>query len=185
MRFTFCYIMKTLITIIVLYSTIMVCAREKVIKKFDGSTEFVLSMSMVIQKEAANGVTELIFPNGHWKWHSLAHLNLPSKLKFEKKEILIIDENLESLISDWVKLNDIKALLIRVNPQLPADAFFRVEKCITSLKIPYAVMTLKSLMDYSVCLMETNGKVIPAKPSKDAVPIPNTQTPKSILDGFE
>lgn len=164
--------MKRLAAIIALFLPVAAYAGEKTIKKFDGSVATVSSMSKIIRKEASEGATVVIFPGGRWKWHDLTQLNLPSKLKPAKKEYPVVFDQLETSIEDWVKELDIKAVLIRMNPKLPADVFFRIEKCLSVLNIPYAVTSTKGLMKDALWLMETDGKLVSAGAGRNAVPVP-------------
>lgn len=167
--------MKKLAAIIVLSLPVSVYAGEKIIKEFDGSVATASAMSKVIRKEAAEGATVVTFPGGRWQWHDLTQLNLPPKVKPAKKVYPVVFDQLEDSIKEWVLRNNIAAVQIRINPKVPADVFFRVEKCLSLLGVPYAVTSMKALMKDALWLMETDGKVISVEPGRGAVSVPSRE----------
>ena len=113
-------------------------AEERRVAEFDASKATVRQLSQVIRKEVSNGATVVVFREGRWKWHNLGRLGLP---KIERKATKAFDytAGLEKDVRRWTTENEVKAVQIALDPELPAKAFFSVERILTRLEIPYAL----------------------------------------------
>lgn len=149
-------------------------AGEIVIASFDGEKESVQRMSEIIRRAAVGGATFVRFPDGQWKWHDLGRLGLPQKPDLVRKEYEIGAPEMEKNVREWIAKHNVKAVQIAIAKEAPANVFFKIERLLTGLNIPYGLVSGAEVARGKLLLLETNGvaRVIPLQEPKSEQGVP-------------
>ena len=116
-----------------------------VVDQFDAERSTVSDLIDAINKVASEGAADVRFPTGEWHWYcphceSNEWNNLPKKETLANIEVRADSWTTEEL-SKWFTANKIRAVNLSIDPDQPAEKFFRLEKLLRERGVKYWVST--------------------------------------------
>ena len=147
-------------TPLILYSFAIFASAEEVSVPDFGEKESCGKMAVIIQEKATKGATVVRFPTGQWKWHDLTRMELPSKKEMARHEFERDAQELVGEVRKWITTNDVRAVVVVVNDATPADTFFKIERVLTDLHVPYGLASGGNVDNDKIRLIETDGRVV-------------------------
>lgn len=140
--------------------SVVACAGEnvKVVSDFDGKRESIERMSTIIGEAASEGATLVRFPGGQWRWHAMTRLELPRKKKLEHTEFETAAIDLSASIREWITTHKVRAVQIAIDKDAPAEVFFKIERLLTGMSVPYALVGGTEVGRGRMLVHETDGR---------------------------
>lgn len=116
-----------------------------VVDQFDSERSTVSDLIDAIDKVASEGAVDVKFPTGEWHWYCPQCArnewnNLPKKETLANIEVRANSWTTEEL-SKWLTANKIRAVELSIDPDQPAEKFFRLEKLLRESGVKYWVST--------------------------------------------
>jgi hypothetical protein len=114
-----------------------------VVDQFDSDRSTISNLIDAINKVASEGAADVRFPTGEWHWYC-PHCARNEWNDLPKKETLAnIEVRADSLtteeLSKWLTANQIRGVSLSIDPNQPAEMFFRLEKVLRERGIKYWV----------------------------------------------
>ena len=144
--------------LIFLFLSNIVGARDVRIEEFDPKRKTVADVLKIVRSEVGKGATAVIFPQGEWRWHSPLVAENPKKEAEFSKKTFRASNMLTAEITRWLQEAKPVSVQFALDPKLPAESYFAVEKVLRKHKLRYWTVSGTTIEDGMVTLLETDGR---------------------------